>query len=232
MKRKESATMIPHEVHEKSNLCAQERSLPKNKPMPPILVVDDDPVGRDGFAWLLRDAGFEVQEASTGEEALRLAAERSPRLVVLDVMLPDVEGYEVCRRLKTNPATASTLVLLVSGLGLRAENRVVGLEGGADGYLGKPVDPTELVAQVRALLRLQEALAAVKTLRGLLPICAWCKRIRSDEGYWKQMEAYLKAHLDVTFTHGMCPSCFADRQPSEANDLLAKLAGDAVPSTG
>lgn len=200
-----------------------------NKKMPLILVVDDDPAGRDGFAWLLRDAGFEVQEAGTGKQALDLSAERKPHLVVLDVMLPDMDGYEVCRRIKEGPGSPFTLVLLVSGLGMRAENRVVGLEGGADGYLGKPVDPTELVAHVRVLVRLREALVTVKKLHSLLPICAWCKRIRSDEGYWRQLEAYLKEHLEVTFTHGMCPSCFAERLPSEANK---RSCPDSTPSTG
>jgi DNA-binding response OmpR family regulator len=197
-----------------------------------ILVVDDDPAGREGFAWLLRAAGFVVMEAGTGKQALQLAAEHKPHLVVLDVMLPDMEGYEVCRHLKTDTHTASALILLVSGLGVRAENRVIGLEGGADGFLGKPVDPTELVAHVRALLRLREAMAAVKTLRGLLPICAWCKRIRSDEGYWRQLETYLKTHMDITFTHGMCPSCFAERTPSKGNDEKNLDSANVVSSTG
>jgi len=200
--------------------------------MSTVLVVDDDPVGRQAFAFLLRDAGFEVQEASTGEEALRMAGDWKPHLVVLDVVLPDVDGYVVCRRLKADPATASMMVLLVSGLGSHVEDRVVGLEGGADGYLAKPVDPTELVAQVRALFRLREALATVKTLHSLLPICAWCKRIRSDEGYWRQLEAYLKTHLDVTFTHGMCPSCFAEQMPMASTDPRTLLSGHAAPSTG
>jgi PAS domain S-box-containing protein len=316
-----------------------------------ILVVDDDPVGRDGFAALLGGAGFEVQQTGTGAEALRLTAERNPDLVLLDVLLPDIGGYEVCRRLKSTPTTASTLVLLVSGLGVRSEDRVAGLEGGADGYLAKPVDPAELVAQARALLRarhaedavarqalllanvreavivtdpagvvtfwnaaattlfgwtaeemlgrplahrlpeperaglekalqavaagedwrgdrhdyrrdgsriwvearashitdaagrlvgilglahdisdrkrseaeresliaqLREALAAVKTLRGLIPVCAWCKKVRNDRGYWRQLEAYLQENLDVCVTHGICPACARKFDEEEA----------------
>ncbi len=122
-----------------------------------VLVVDDDPATRTGLAGVLRDAGFAVREAGTGAEALRAAVGEQPDLVLLDVGLPDDDGYAVCRRLKADPATAAVPVLLLSARGSRTEERVHGLEGGADGYLAKPADPAELVAQVKALLRLRRA---------------------------------------------------------------------------
>jgi len=117
-----------------------------------ILVVDDSTLVRDATSSMLRGAGFEVIEVGTGEDALRLASRR-PDLIVLDVHLPDLDGREVCRRIKANPATAAIPVLHLSGTFREVEDRVRGLELGADGYLTKPVGKAELVATVNALLR-------------------------------------------------------------------------------
>ncbi|HWQ32109.1 MAG TPA: PAS domain S-box protein [Blastocatellia bacterium] len=124
---------------------------------PVILNVDDYAVSREGVSELLRQAGWQVTEAATGEEALRLSAELQPQLVLLDVKLPDISGYEVCQRLKAGPATASIPVLLVSGVYAEGGDKVRGLESGADGYLVKPVAAAELIATIRALLRMRRA---------------------------------------------------------------------------
>jgi PAS domain S-box-containing protein len=122
------------------------------RPTPTVLYVDDDAITRRAAREVLRVAGFEVREAASGEEALRLLGKR-PDLVVLDVNLPDMVGFEVCRRIKSDPATASIPVLHVSGVFVRLHDKAQGLEGGADGYLTKPIDPEELLATVRAMLR-------------------------------------------------------------------------------
>ncbi len=123
-----------------------------------VLHVDDDPAGRFALSEALRRAGLRVREAATGREALDLAAAEAPDLVLLDVNLPGgVGGLEVCQKLKADPATAATPVLLISALSTHGEDRVRGLEEGADGYLTKPVEPAEVVAQVKALLRLRHA---------------------------------------------------------------------------
>jgi PAS domain S-box-containing protein len=105
---------------------------------------------------MLRRGGFEVLEASTGREALQLM-DRRPDLVVLDVKLPDISGYEVCRQIKSTEATARVPVLHLSAALVTIEARVTGLEGGADGYLVQPVDPEELIATIGALLRIHRA---------------------------------------------------------------------------
>src|SRR5579884_2214917 len=102
-----------------------------------ILAVDDEPANRYARARGLRKAGFTVVEAATGAEALRLAADR-PDLILLDVNLPDLDGFEVCRRLKADPATAAIPILQTSAQRVGPEDRVQGLEGGADGYLVLP----------------------------------------------------------------------------------------------
>lgn len=126
-----------------------------------ILVVDDNEAERYYVARVLRKAGFEVTEAGTGQEALRLAGE-VPDLVTLDVRLPDLSGFEVCRRLKGNVVTRDIPVLHISASYTTPDAKAEGLDGGADGYLTHPVDPGELVATVRSLLRAREAEVRVR----------------------------------------------------------------------
>ncbi|HEX3274356.1 MAG TPA: response regulator [Gemmatimonadales bacterium] len=127
-----------------------------SEPAENILVVDDNDAERYYVARVLSRAGFEVTEAANGQDALRLALEARPALVTLDIRLPDINGLEVCRRLKANPATRDVPVLHISASFTTAGNKAEGLEGGADGYLTHPVDANELVATVRALLRARQ----------------------------------------------------------------------------
>ncbi|MDR3633045.1 MAG: response regulator [Isosphaeraceae bacterium] len=121
-----------------------------------IVLVDDDEAKRYSVAKILKKAKFHVVEAATGAEALRLAA-KNPDLVILDVKLPDITGFEVCRRLKSDPATARIPVLHLSTTFVDIEDKVQGLEGGADAYLTDVLEPLELIATVRALLRARHA---------------------------------------------------------------------------
>jgi DNA-binding response OmpR family regulator len=132
-----------------------------------VVVVDDFQDGRELMSAILRREGFDVKEAGTGEEALALAAEL-PALMVLDVHLPDIDGFEVCRRIKTDPRTAGIGVLQVSAAFRDTGHRVRGLDGGADAYLALPVEREELVATVRALLRIRQAERESAGLRAIM----------------------------------------------------------------
>ncbi|PYN07629.1 MAG: hypothetical protein DME02_11160 [Candidatus Rokuibacteriota bacterium] len=141
--------------------------MPGSEPPINIVVVDDFKDGRDLMAALLRREGFKVKEAETGEEALALAEEQ-PALMVLDVNLPDIDGFEVCRRIKKEPRTAGISVLQISAAFRKSGDRVRGLEGGADAYLALPVEREELVATVRALLRIRRAERESAGLRAVM----------------------------------------------------------------
>jgi PAS domain S-box-containing protein len=121
-----------------------------------VLIVDDDAAKRHSIVKILRKAGFNTRECETGADALRIAAEK-PTLIILDVKLPDMSGFEVCRRIKEAPATSAIPILHVSTTFVDIEDRIHGLEGGADGYLTDVLEPLELVATVRALLRARRA---------------------------------------------------------------------------
>ena len=117
-----------------------------------ILVVDDEPDVLQLVRSSLKNAGFAVITAEDGEEALPLARDRHPALIVLDVMLPAMSGLEICKVLKGNPATAAIPVILLTAKGEEID-RVVGLEIGADDYVTKPFSPRELVLRVKSVLR-------------------------------------------------------------------------------
>lgn len=186
-----------------------------------ILVVDDDPNILLATARLLRSARYNVFEAETGSACLSVVRERKPDLILLDVHLPDTSGYEVCRQIKADEGLRQSYVVLFSGSMISSDNQSEGLEIGADGYLTRPIANRELLARVQAMVRiiraererdllikkLQEALATIKTLSGMLPICASCKNIRDDQGYWEEVELYVKKHSTAEFTHGICPAC-------------------------
>lgn len=121
-----------------------------------ILSVDDNDAIRYAFTRHLREGGYEVIEARTGEQALEMAR-LDPALITLDINLPDIDGYEICRRLKDDPATREIPILHISASYVGSSDRVRGLDGGADAYLAEPVDRMELLATVRALLRMRQA---------------------------------------------------------------------------
>ncbi|MCP3713308.1 response regulator [Paraburkholderia sp. CNPSo 3274] len=127
-----------------------------------ILNVDDNEGARYVKSRVLRHAGYAVIEAATGQAALEAVRAQAPAIVLLDVRLPDISGIEVCRLIKADPETNSTLVLQTSAAAVQTRDKILALDGGADSYLTEPVDPAELVANVRALLRLY---AAEKALR-------------------------------------------------------------------
>lgn len=199
-----------------------------------ILLAEDDPM----FARLLErllEGEYEVGLAHDGVEAWEaLQAENPPQLAVLDWLMPRMDGIEVCRRVRQRPEMASTYMILVTSRD-HIKDILMGFTAGADDYLVKPCDPEELRARVRVgrrvvelqsalqahVAQLQQALASVRQLQGLLPICAYCKRIRNDGNYWEQLETYLSEHSEATFSHGICPACYQSIMKPQIESIRA-----------
>jgi len=127
-----------------------------------ILNVDDNDGARYAKTRILQSAGFRVMEAENGTDALEFARRDEPDLVLLDVKLPDINGIEVCRRIKADPATASILVLQTSAALTGRDDKIRGLEGGADNYLAAPIEADELIANVNALIRMRQTQSALR----------------------------------------------------------------------
>jgi DNA-binding response OmpR family regulator len=194
-----------------------------------VLIAEDDATSRRILEALLQRWGYAVELVADGERAWqRLQGVDAPRLVVLDWQMPGLDGLEVLRRLRRLDAERRCYVLFVT---TRDQKRdlVVALEAGADDYLTKPFEPDELRARVEVgrrfielrgeldarLADLQGALDHVKTLQGVLPVCMYCHKIRSDLGAWDKMERYIEAHSDAQFSHSICPDCLQQHYPEE-----------------
>jgi CheY-like chemotaxis protein len=185
------------------------------------LIADDDLVTAAAISTSVSAWGFDTVVAYDGSIAWdMLSASSPPSLAILDWEMPGMDGPELCRRLRADPARAHVYVLLLTARS-RPSDVVEGLEAGADDYLVKPVNMNELRARLHVGVRevslqerlankvaeLQSTLDKVRQLRGLLPICSYCKRIRNDQNYWERVEVYVTEHTDAKFTHGICPTC-------------------------
>ena len=188
-----------------------------------VVIAEDDRVTGEILARTLQRWEYQTTLVGDGAEAwerLRLASE--PTLAILDWMMPGMDGPDVCRRVRAELPLANMYLLLVTARESRGDV-IAGLDAGADDYIIKPFDPDELRARIAVGARvlglqqklaervteLQAALSNVKQLRGLLPICSYCKRIRGDDQYWQQVEGYIAQHSDAQFSHGICPTCYA-----------------------
>lgn len=201
-----------------------ERSTKNGNP-PIILVVDDNEMNRDVVADLIESArDCRICQASDGPEALVLIQNEAPDLVLLDVNMPGMDGYAVCRAIRSSDDSREIPVIFLTGY--RDSDFIAkGFEAGGSDYLLKPYESRELLARVHVHLELklqrdelrrrnrelEEAIARVKRLEGIIPICMYCKKIRNDDTLWQQFEQYIGEHLDAQFSHGVCPECFSDQ---------------------
>lgn len=163
--------------------------------------------------------------ASDGAAAWRILqtfqGKNAPELMVLDWMMPGLDGIEICRKVRTTPGFESMYIIVLTQR-TEKEDLALALTAGANDYIAKPFHAIELESRVRVgerMIRLQQnlatrvkeletALAHVKRLQGLLPICSYCKRVRNEDDYWQQVEAYITSHSDLELSHGVCPACF------------------------
>jgi CheY-like chemotaxis protein len=203
-----------------------EPTAPEPNPQARILIVDDVPANIQLIANMLSKEAFQISAALSGAQALGMVERVQPDLVLLDVTMPVMDGFETCRQLKALPVTAEVPVIFLTGRASE-EDVLRGFEAGGVDYVSKPFSHPELMARVQTHLRLrrlveverrqrlelQASMAQIKQLSGLLPICARCKCIRDDQGYWSQLEQYLSDHADVAFTHGICPACARELYP-------------------
>ena len=200
-----------------------------------ILYVEDDA----GLARLIQKRlerdGYHVDIARTGPEAMQCIEKKTYDAVILDYNLPGKDGLEILRDISGALAEPPAMVMLTG-----AGNETVAVDAmklGASDYMVKDADAgyLNLIASVieramerksliaakkhweaereQLIVELQEALANVKRLGGLLPICAACKKIRDDQGYWNQVEVFIHEHSEAAFTHSICPDCFTKMYP-------------------
>ncbi len=205
-----------------------------------ILVVDDIPENLQVLTNVLSKQGYNVRPVLSGKLALKGALAIIPDLILLDIHMPEMDGYEVCRLLKAKKSTQKVPIIFISALN-ETFDKVKAFETGGVDYITKPFQIEEVLARINTHLtisrlnrkleqanhdlekrvkkethlneKLQIALDEIKVLSGLLPICCFCKKIRDDDGYWHQIEAYIAKHTGAVFSHGMCKECCEKHYP-------------------
>lgn len=197
-----------------------------------VLLVEDDRDARETVAAMLRRDVREVRTAADGREGLEACDERLPDIVITDIRMPVMNGLAMAREVR---ARAPRMPVIVTTAHNDTDFFLEAIEIGVDHYVLKPVDRRRLIAAVnrcvevislertiafkdqeqkRLIGELQKALAGIKTLRGLIPICSGCKKIRDDQGCWNQLESYIRDHSEAEFSHGICPDCAARYYPA------------------
>ena len=194
-----------------------------------VLIVEDAPVVGQMIRGVLEDMGYTVVgKAIDGLQAVEMTQSLQPDVVLMDIKMPNMDGIEATRQIHEHCPTP-VVVLTAHETSELVEQASA---AGVGAYLVKPPNAREMERAIAVAMarfddlmelrrlnaELQDALAQVKTLSGLLPICSSCKRIRDDEGYWNKLEVYIQEHSDVLFSHGFCPEC--------AKKLYPEIFGD------
>ena len=177
-----------------------------------ILVVDDQEDNVRLLERILSGAGYScVASTMDPREVAELHRKEHYDLILLDLQMPGMDGFQVMERLKEIEGDGYLPVLVITA---QPSHKLRALRAGARDFISKPIDLAEVMARVHNLLEvrllhmdLRRALDEVTTLRGLIPICAWCKKVRDDRGYWQKLEEFLSQRTQATFTHGMCVEC-------------------------
>ncbi|MGR3177570.1 MAG: response regulator [Candidatus Anammoxibacter sp.] len=186
---------------------------------PNILVVDDKEPNLLAMKKLLEDFDANIITGTNGNEALQHIIKTEFAIILMDVQMPVMDGFEAASIIRAE--NNQTPIIFLTAVSISDEMVLKGYEMGAVDYLIKPFEAEILKCKVKIFLRLynqekqlekmvgdlQRSLAENKILEGLLPICASCKKIRDDKGYWNQVEEYIRARTDVEFTHSICPEC-------------------------
>jgi len=187
-----------------------------------ILLVEDDPIAQKIAKSLLEQQGHQVLAANDGTQALHLFQIDPVDVVISDWHMPEMDGIELCQMIRTISKSNYTYFIMVSasqpGLAQYAEATAQGI----DDFLVKPIGPQEIAIRLLVAERIIKFTSEIKQLQTLLPICSYCKKIRNDSNYWRQIETYITETTGSSFTHGICPTCYEDIVRPELDALGKK----------
>ena len=173
-----------------------------------ILIAEDDPVAAKVLRLTLEQGGHEVLVVANGAAAWEKILSHPVSVVVSDWMMPELDGLQLCRRIRELLDRDYTYFILLTANHAGRENLTLAMDAGIDDFLQKPLDRDAIWMRLRVAERILAFNRQVRQLGELLPICAYCKKIRDDGTYWKQFESYIQEHTGSNFSHGVCPECF------------------------
>jgi DNA-binding response OmpR family regulator len=186
-----------------------------------VLAVEDDVFSRKLLCSMIEKMGHDVVVAENGVDALKILSGGFVKIAVLDWNLPEMSGLDVCKKIREKDFKIPPYIIMATAANIKKENVIETLRAGANDYLEKPYDAEELKAALKTaekvislqldleerIRELQKAVDEIKLLRGILPICMGCGKIRTDRESWEKIEEYLSKHIDIKFSFGLCPDC-------------------------
>ena len=199
---------------------------------PEILIVDDREENLFSLEILLEQFDVDLVRAMSGQEAVSKCLRKNFALILLDVQMPGMDGFTAAEYIKKDKMNENTPILFLSAIYTEEAYKIKGVKSGGIDFLTKPLNEDILLGKISLFLKiynqqkalemknveLKEALENIKTLKGIVPICSSCKKIRNDDGYWERVEAYISEHSEAVFSHGICPDCIEKLYP----DLVKK----------
>ena len=172
-----------------------------------ILVAEDDPVLRVAIVRDISKLGHTVYVSKDGEEALELFRSHQVHAVVTDWAMPKKDGLELAKAIRGMKTLSYTYIIMVSANNMDRHSMEMAMDAGIDDFLPKPFDRADLFLRLRVASRIVSFHSEIKELRQLLPICMYCRKIRDDGNYWRDIESYVSDHSSTDFSHGVCPEC-------------------------
>lgn len=195
-----------------------------------VHIVEDDPTTRRLLENLTSLLGYEIASYDNGDDAWEAFAVEDPKIVISDWKMPGKDGLELCRRLRQMHSDSYTYFVLISAQKRSRANLEFAIEAGVDDFLKKPIGSEEIWSRLRVAERILGFNRQVKTLESLIPICAYCKKVRNDGDLWEQIEQYVNQRTGADFTHSICPPCLEKHvrpQLKEYKDSLKEKEASA-----
>jgi DNA-binding response OmpR family regulator len=173
-----------------------------------ILIAEDDPVSSKILQLTLENGGHDVIAVTSGQAAWEAFDADPTRVVISDWMMPEMDGLELCGKVRGRPKTDYTYFILLTAIHTGRENLRKAMNAGVDDFLTKPLDREGIMMRLRVAERIIEFTNQIRQLKELIPICMYCKKVRDDSNYWQAVESYIARHTGSSFSHGICPECF------------------------
>jgi DNA-binding response OmpR family regulator len=172
-----------------------------------VLIAEDDRTSRSVLKGALAKLGYDAVESVDGASAFAALQRTGARIVVSDWVMPDCDGLELCRRVRARKGEPYVYFVLLTGKMLGAGHYEEAMAEGVDDFLTKPLDVDALRIRLRVAERIVQLTERVRTLEGILPMCAYCRRIRDEKGAYQGLEEYVSVKTPAQFSHGVCPDC-------------------------
>lgn len=184
-----------------------------------IQIADDDFASLKLLEATLRKLGHEVTCYEDGVELWNSFDLGPPQVVVSDWLMPTMDGLELCRRIRSQKAPSYTYFILLTANPDNRQNYREAMESGVDDFLVKPLDKDSIWMRLRVAERILGYASRISALESIIPICSYCKRVREDSDYWKQVESYVTDMTGARFSHSICPKCYEEKVKPELEQM-------------